>query len=105
MGAELAGSLWIPLATSLVWMAVLRAADTSRRYKMRNASMTAVLVGGLLSIPLATLIYSLIGFAGVYGWELSAQPWIENIFIVGPVEEGAKFLVFLAMVRLLGGLS
>lgn len=97
--------LWLPLVAALVWMGIVRSLDTHRRLKNSARLVPAFFVAGLLSIPLSGLFYGIVAAAGVFLWPVAQGVFFEHVFIVGPVEESAKFLVFLAMVNLVGAVK
>lgn len=60
------------------------------------------IIGGLLSMFFASVLYEI--YPPRLEWILSARTFFYHWAVVGMVEESAKFLAFLAMVRIAGGI-
>ena len=84
--------LIISVATSLIWIKILRAFDDAQGLKSRRTAVSGFFLYGLLSVPLVLLLYAL---AGPLVYPIARESAVlENLFLVGPVEELGKFLVF-----------
>ncbi len=84
--------LIITVATSLIWIKILKSFDDARGLKSRRTAVSGFFLYGLLSTPLVLLLYELIGPILYSITRVSAV--LEDLFLVGPVEELGKFLVF-----------
>lgn len=84
--------LIISVATSLIWIKILKIFDDAQGLKSKRTAVSGFFLYGLLSIPLVQLLYAL---AGPLVYPITRESAVlENLFLVGPVEELGKFLVF-----------
>lgn len=84
--------LLIAVAASLLWIKILKSFDDARGLKSRRTAVSGFFLYGLLSAPLVLLLYELVGPLMYSITRESAV--LEDLFLVGPVEELGKFLVF-----------
>lgn len=84
----------------LIWLHVLRRADANAADKGGSRHIALFFRLGLLSVPLAFLLYGTYGSIGslLYSPSLIGS-FTEMFVLVGPVEEGAKFAVFFLFAR------
>ena len=84
--------LIVSIFTSLIWIRVLTMFDNARPLKSNRTGVRGFFLYGLLSIPLVMILYYLV--EPVLFPLICLSPVLEDMFLVGPVEESAKFLVF-----------
>ena len=82
----------ITILTITIWIRVLYHFDNAHRLKSRRTGVRGFFLYGLLSIPLVMVLYR-IGEAALLPF-IWRSPILEEIFLVGPVEESAKFMIF-----------
>src|SRR6056297_2995216 len=84
--------LIVSVATSLIWIKILKTFDDAQGLKSKRTAVSGFFLYGLLSVPLVLLLYAL---AGPLMYSITRDSAVlENLFLVGPVEELGKFLVF-----------
>ena len=84
--------LIVSVATSLIWIKILKTFDDAQGLKSKRTAVSGFFLYGLLSVPLVLLLYAL---AGPLVYPITRDSAVlENLFLVGPVEELGKFLVF-----------
>lgn len=89
---------------AILWLGVLKGRELAAGEKNQPYRLVFFLVSGLLSVPLALFFYGVLDFVtnplfiGDYNSVLS---FLDNFLVVGPVEELAKFLIFLGTALLL----
>src|SRR6056297_1511801 len=84
--------LIVSVATSLIWIKILKTFDDAQGLKSKRTAVSGFFLYGLLSVPLVLLLYELIGPLMYSITRESAV--LKDLFLVGPVEELGKFLVF-----------
>ena len=77
-----------------VWFGIIVMIDPHRREKGSAASLVRSLVVGFASIPLVTALYYFYPDASVAASTVLGRDFVEQLLVVGPVEESAKFLIF-----------
>ncbi len=84
--------LIISVAASLIWIRILKSFDDVRGFKSKRTAVSGFFLYGLLSAPLVMLLYNV---AGPLLYPLTRESAVfKQLFLVGPVEELGKFLVF-----------
>ena len=84
--------LIISVATSLIWIKILKAFDDTQGLKTKRTAVSGFFLYGLLSMPLVLFLYAV---AGPLVYPITRESVVlEELFLVGPVEELGKFLVF-----------
>ncbi|MDY7029186.1 MAG: PrsW family intramembrane metalloprotease [Spirochaetota bacterium] len=84
--------LIVTILTIVIWTRILNRFDDARRLKSRRTAVRGFFLYGLLSIPLVLVLYRV---AGSLMFPIIRHSLIlEEILLVGPVEEGAKFFIF-----------
>lgn len=84
--------LIVSVATSLIWIKILKSFDDAQGLKSKRTAVSGFFLYGLLSGPLVLLLYAV---AGPLAYPITrGSAVLENLFLVGPVEELGKFLIF-----------
>jgi len=84
-------NLFFSLLTGATWIGIVILLDTHRREKNSQAVLVIFFLFGFLSLIPSFILYFL-----ETGWLFA---FIEELFIIGPVEESSKLIVFLLVSR------
>lgn len=84
--------LIVTILTIVIWTRILNRFDNARRLKSRRTAVRGFFLYGLLSIPLVLILYRIVG--SLMFPIIRHSIILEEILLVGPVEEGAKFFIF-----------
>lgn len=95
----------LSLVPALLWYALVSRGDPHRRAKGHRYFL--FFLGGIAAAWLAGPVYRFIfgQTGGFYSLYAAADDFFTGIFIVGPVEEGLKFLCFLVIARATGSIK
>ncbi len=84
--------LIISVVVSLIWIRILKSFDDAREFKSKRTAVSGFFLCGLLSVPLVLMLYWVVG---PMLYPITRESLVlEELFLVGPVEELGKFLVF-----------
>ena len=90
----LAANLGVAVISAAAWFWLLVRIDPHHREKLTTGRLFISLLLGLASIPLVILLYELAPdlVSGIQSEQ--GQEFVTHVFVVGPVEEFAKFFIF-----------
>jgi len=88
---------FVNLVAAGLWLGLVMRLDRHMADKGGEKNCSAAFLAGLFSVVPAKLLYSYHPFAAA----LEDSRFLENMLVVGPVEEAAKFLVFAVLVSVM----
>jgi len=86
--------LYSLIGVTALWILFLQRWDTHRASKQSAAAVPIFFAFGLLSVPLALFLYRVAPYFILVFPTATVNDFFLEMLIVGPIEEGAKFLIF-----------